>query len=228
MDTQANTSSAAPNGAANGNGRVGSAHPLAFLQRLGQAAFLYNARLVVRAICRARVEGVAHVPHRGGLIVACNHSSMADPTVLQSYIPRHISYLMGSKYFHIPILNQFVRFYGVLCIEENGLNKRTLREAEGLLHQGRAIGIFPEGGISRDGEVHPVQPGVALLAHRTGLPILPVGMSGVERVLPPDTFRFRPAIGETVDPTGLARRDITPRVEQAIRSAVDRARELLW
>jgi 1-acyl-sn-glycerol-3-phosphate acyltransferase len=200
---------------------------------MAQTVFLYNARLLVRAICRARVEGAEHVPFGGGLIIACNHSSMADPTVLQAYIPRHITYLMGSKYYDVPIVNQFVRFYGALCIEENGLNKRTLRHAEELLHRGRAVGIFPEGGISRDGEVHPAQPGVALLAHRTSLPILPVGMSGVERILPPDTFRFRPArvgisIGEAIEPTGLARRDITPRVEEAIRNAVDRARELLW
>lgn len=233
MDSQANRSSASPNGAANGNGRLASGSPQSLLQRAAQTVFRYSGRLVVRAICRARVEGLERVPLDGGLIVACNHSSMADPTVLQSYIPRHISYLMGSKYYHIPILNQFVRFYGVLCIEEDGVNKQTLREAEGRLHQGRAVGIFPEGGISRDGEVHPAQPGVALLAHRTGQPILPVGMSGVERLLPPDSFRFRPArvaisVGELIDPTGLSRREITPRVEQAIRDAVDHARRLLW
>ncbi|NQT87037.1 1-acyl-sn-glycerol-3-phosphate acyltransferase, partial [bacterium] len=119
----------------------------------------------MRAICRARVEGMEHVPRRGGLIVACNHSSMADPTVLQAYIPRHITYLMGSKYYHVPILHHMVRFYGIVCIEENGRNKAALRAAESVLLQGRAIGVFPEGGISRDGQVGPAQPGAALLAH---------------------------------------------------------------
>jgi len=202
------------------------------LQRLGQALFRTTARLPVRMICRARVQGMSHVPRTGGIIVACNHTSMADPTVLQSYIPRHLTYLMGSKYYYVPVLNLFVRFYGVLCVEEERFNKAALRAAESVLHAGGAVGIFPEGGISRTGEVGPAQPGAALLAHRTGAPIVPVGMAGVERILPPDSFRFRPtrvaiSVGEPIVPEGMSRREITPRLEQAIRDMTDLARELL-
>ncbi len=197
------------------------------LRRLAHFVILHyfrpTLRLALRAACGTRVVGQERVPPRGGLIVAANHLSFADPVVLQVYIPRFLFYLMTANLYRRPILHGLVRFWGVLPVQADATNKATLRAAEGILAAGGAIGIFPEGGISRDGLVHDAQPGIALLAQRARVPILPVGIAGTQRLLPPDTWRLRPAhlslhIGEPILPAGEPRAALAARVTAALRS----------
>ena len=204
--------------------------PESWLLRAARAVVLYTVRLPVRVALRARVLGEERVPWSGGLIVAANHSSFADPVVLQSYFPRHLTYLMTAKYYGVTALHWFFRFWGALRVKEEGVNKAALRGATRVLERGGAVAIFPEGGISRDGAVHDPQLGVALLAQRAGVPVLPVGMSGVERVLPPDTWRPHCApvaisIGEPILPRGESRAELAARVADAIRTCVGLARD---
>jgi 1-acyl-sn-glycerol-3-phosphate acyltransferase len=204
------------------------------LHRLARAAVLHNARLglrlALRAFCQARVLGEEHVPPRGGLIVAANHTSVADPAVLQVFIPRFLTYMMTDKFYYVPVLHAFVRFWGVLVVKQQGLNKDALRAAGGVLARGGAIGIFPEGGISRDGLIHDAQPGTALLAERSGAPILPVGLDGVAQLLPPDTRRLQRSriticVGNPIFPQGQSRNELAARITADIRDCAARARQ---
>ena len=208
---------------------------LTLLQRAGQAAFLYNARapvrLLLRLACRARVVGWERVPLGNGLIVAANHTSLADPVVVQAYVPRHLTFLMTEVYYRLPLLGGFCRFYGCIPVREQAMNRPALRAAVAALRAGRALGVFPEGGISRDGHIHPAKPGIALLAQHAGVPIVPVGLHGVNRLLPPDTWTLRRAsvtmvVGEPVAPEGHTRAQLTARVSRAIRACARRAEDL--
>lgn len=206
-----------------------------FARRLARAAILYNFRSVLRfaleQACGVRVLGEERVPARGGLLVAANHLSFADPVILQAYTPRFLTYLMTDKFYYAPILHGLVAFWGVLVVKREGLNKEALRSAGDVLAAGGAIGIFPEGGISRDRLVHDAQPGIALLAQRARVPILPVGIAGTERLLPPDTFRLHRArlglyFGEPIPPAGQGRRELADEVTAALRLCAERARAL--
>jgi len=202
------------------------------LLHAARAGVLYSVRLPIRIAVRARVLGEGRAPLRGGLIVAANHASFADPVVLQSYLPRHLTYLMTERLYHLPGLHWFFRFWGVLSVKEDGLNKGPLRAAERVLASGGAVGIFPEGGISRDGLVHDARPGIAALARRAGVPILPVGLAGIERLLPPDTWRLHPSrvalcMGDLIDPEGQSRDGLAARVTRDLRACAARAREAL-
>ena len=209
--------------------------PPSTFRRLARYVIFHGLRLPLRlglhAICGVRVAGEEHVPARGGLIVAANHLSLADPVVLQVYVPRFLTYLMTDKFYYVPVLNQLVRFWGALVVKEGGMNKETLRAAEAVLARGGAIGIFPEGGITRQGGVREAQQGVALLALRACAPILPVGIAGTERLLPPDGGRLHRAplsicIGEPIAPEPAAREVLAGRVTEAIRACVERAQLL--
>ncbi|MFP4055814.1 MAG: lysophospholipid acyltransferase family protein [Candidatus Brocadiia bacterium] len=200
------------------------------------AAFLHNASLLVRLglrlACQARVAGRDRVPRRGGLLVAANHASFADPVILQAHIPRHLTYLMTDKYYFIPGLHAFARFYRVLCLRARGPNKAALRAAVRILEAGGAAGIFPEGAISRDGVVHDALPGIGLLAQRAGVPVLPVGLAGTERLMPPDTWRLHRArvalyFGEPLRPAGESRQALLGRINEAIHDAAAEARRLV-
>ncbi len=205
------------------------------LRRLARIAILYNVRtalrVVLQCVCGARVAGEERVPLRGGLVVAANHLSFADPVILQTYVPRFLTYLMTDKFYYAPVLHGLVAFWGVLVVKRQGLNKEALRAAGGILAAGGAVGIFPEGGISRDGLVHDAQPGLALLAQRARVPILPVGIAGTERLLAPDTFRLRRArlglyLGELIRPAGQDRQELARQVTAALRLCAERARAL--
>jgi len=193
---------------------------------------LYTVRLPIRVGlrlgCQARVVGEERVPRTGALIVAANHTSFADPVVLQALFPRFLTYLMTERFYHVPLLHGFFRFWGVLRVKAAGLNRDALRGAAAELAREGAVGIFPEGGISRDGRIHDALPGIALLAQRTGAPILPVGLAGVGTMLPPDTWRLRAArvamvIGQPFAPAGLGRRELLERVNRELRAIAERA-----
>ena len=207
---------------------------LLLLQRAAQAAFLYNVRvpvrLALRALCDARAEGWERIPLHGGLIVAANHTSFCDPIILQAYTPRHLTYLMIDRYYRARAVAWFCRFWGAIPVREAGLNVKPVRRASDLLRAGRAIGIFPEGRISRDGLIHDAEPGVALLARRAGVPIVPVGMDGVQRFLPPDTWAFSRSrmtmvVGEPIRPEGRSRNELAAEIMDQIRTCARRARE---
>jgi 1-acyl-sn-glycerol-3-phosphate acyltransferase len=179
-------------------------------------------RLALRLACRVRGIGTEHIPLDGGAIVAANHTSFADPVVLQAFCPRHLTFLMIDRYYDAPALNGFVRFWGCIRIREGRPNRDALRQAVAVLREGRAVGIFPEGGISRDGHVHEARPGVGLLAERAEVPLVPVGLAGVQRFLPPDTWTFHRStitivVGEPFRADGLGRRELAQRLTSAIR-----------
>jgi len=210
--------------------------PHSFLHRFTRWLLYHEIRIVCRtgltALGGVRAAGEERVPRRGGLIVAANHLSLADPVVLQTYVPRFLNYLMTDKFYYVPVLHQFVRFWGVLVVKQEGSNKETLRAAEEVLARGGAVGIFPEGGLPRGGAAREVQSGVALLARRARVPILPVGLAGTERLLPPGALCLHRAplavyIGEPIPPGREDRDTFAAAVAQAIRSCAARARELL-
>jgi len=204
------------------------------LQRAARTVLFHDLRVPLRLglglICRARLIGEERVPLSGGLIVAANHTSFADPVVLQTFVPRRLTYLMTDKYYFVPVLHPLLRLWGVLVVKEQGLNKEVIRAAAGVLERGGAVGIFPEGAISRDGLVHDAQPGAALLARRAGVPILPVGLAGIGRLMPPDTWRLHRSrltiyVGDPISPVGLSRRELAERLTRDLRAVAQKARE---
>lgn len=204
--------------------------------RAARMAVLHIVRFPIRVglglACSVRVIGEERIPERGSLIVAPNHTSFADPVILQAYFPRHLTYLMTEKYYGLPFLREFFRFWGVVSLREEGWNRDALRRAEEVLAAGRAVAIFPEGAISRDGRIHEARPGIAVLARRAGAPILPVGIAGPERLLPPDTWRLHRApialfIGELLSPVGLGREELVAKVSQALQTYGTLARQHL-
>ena len=100
---------------------------------------------------------------------------------------------------------------------EDGGNRSMFRSALQALRDGRPIGIFPEGGISRDGELKEIRPGAIALARQTGVPIVPVRIKGAFHALPRDAWFPRPAtisvrIGAAIPVSELAPGDL-PRGE---------------
>lgn len=139
-----------------------------------------------------KVCGMERLPRKGPLIIVSNHQSLLDPVVLLACIPRKITFMAASYLFKIPVVAQVLRLAGAIPVHSEKGDVRSFRKALGILKQGGVIALFPEGGVSSDGNLRPFMPGWAYLATKSGAPVLPVVVSGTRRVQPVGSFLLRP------------------------------------
>ncbi|MFH1485864.1 MAG: lysophospholipid acyltransferase family protein [Chloroflexota bacterium] len=139
-------------------------------------------KAILVALSRWEVHGREHVPRHGSLIVVANHIHVIDPPVLSASIPRRVTFMAKVELYRPLFSGLFMRAIGAFPVYRGMLDRRALRRAMGALAHGDALGIFPEGRRSRDGRLQQAQRGAALIALRSGAPIVPVGISGTENV----------------------------------------------
>jgi 1-acyl-sn-glycerol-3-phosphate acyltransferase len=131
-----------------------------------------------------RVAGLEHLPTRGPYIVAANHANYLDGVVLGAALPRKISFLvMPRVYRATPLHPYFHDHVGSIPVSLARPDPGAIRRALRVLEDGGVIGIFPEGPFSRHGTLGRGQPGVALVALRAGVPVVPAAISGTFRAL---------------------------------------------
>lgn len=145
-------------------------------------------RFTLSAVARVSVVGLEHVPPRGALIVIANHGSNVDPPLVGGWLlpalGRPMLFLAKEQLFRGPV-GAFLRSQNVYPVRAGGRDIEAYRHARSVLARDGVVCIFPEGTRSRDGRLGEPRPGVALLAARSGVPVLPVGIIGAARFLPP-------------------------------------------
>jgi 1-acyl-sn-glycerol-3-phosphate acyltransferase len=139
---------------------------------------------LLKKLFNLRVTGVEHLPASGPFIVAANHHNYVDGVVLGVAVPRPIAFLVMPRVFNAsPLHPPFHRRIGSIPVNlerpDPGAIKRVLR----VLEDGRVVGIFPEGPFSREGRLVSGQPGVAMLALRSGIPVVPAAIAGTYEAL---------------------------------------------
>lgn len=156
--------------------------PPNFAMRLWYAIYRPLMSLIFPFIGPVRVYGQENVPREGAVILAPNHLSYLDPPVIGWKVGRYV-WPMGKKdLFNNPILATFFRKVGVICVDPDGPVRATIKTMLEQLRKGRAVLIFPEGTRTR-GPLGKGEPGVALIARKSGAPIVPVLVTGTERSL---------------------------------------------
>ena len=141
-------------------------------------------RLLLRVLGRIRSSGESNVPPSGGVLFCPNHISDADPPAIFVTTPRRAWFVGKSELFEIPVLGWFFAHFQGFPIKRDSADRAALRRIEALLKSGQPVVLFPEGRLSEDGTLQRVQPGAALLALRTGVPIVPVGIQNTNLVVP--------------------------------------------
>lgn len=154
--------------------------------------------LVLRVFGRWRVTGAERMPRSGPLIVVSNHLNNADPPLLGASLPRRINFMAKQELHDLPVAGITVALFGAFPVRRSQADLRALRTAQRLLSEGRAVGMFPEGHRSKGGGMIKAQPGTALLALRSGAPVLPVAITGTERIHSLRILLQRPSITVTV------------------------------
>jgi len=190
---------------------------------------------LARLIFRPRVIGRRNVPKRGGVIIASNHLAFIDSIVLTLVARRSVSFMAKSAYFtgrgaKGRLQRAFFSGVGAVPVERGAGSAAQDALDAGLevLRAGEAFSIYPEGTRSRDGRLYRGRTGVAWLALTAGVPVVPVGLMGTDRMQPGGAGRIRFArvtvrFGEPIDlsgygpaTSGRARREATDAVMAAI------------
>ncbi|MBY8878338.1 lysophospholipid acyltransferase family protein [Actinacidiphila acidipaludis] len=155
---------------------------------------------LLRLLFRPRIEGMENIPETGAAIVAGNHLSFSDHFLMPAILPRRITFLAKAEYFTGPGLKgrltaAFFRSVGQIPVDRSGGKAAQSAITAGLevLEKGELLGIYPEGTRSHDGRLYRGRTGVAVMALRAGVPVVPCAMVGTFELQPPG--RVVPRIG---------------------------------
>jgi 1-acyl-sn-glycerol-3-phosphate acyltransferase len=175
--------------------------------------------LVVAIIIRLSLSGLNNVPGKGPFILTPNHLAWADIPLIALHVHRKVVYMAKEEYFSGKMA-WLIRFFGAFPVKRGEADRQALHAAEEQLKQGNVLGIFPEGTRSRSHTLAKGHAGMAMIALRTGVPVVPVAIWGSEKVLK----EFRPRVtiryGEPVilKPKGIkiTREDIDEATDQVM------------
>ncbi|MEU6096828.1 lysophospholipid acyltransferase family protein [Streptomyces sp. NPDC047079] len=147
---------------------------------------------LLRLVFRPRIEGLPHVPADGPAIVAGNHLSFSDHFLMPAILKRRITFLAKAEYFTGPgikgrLTAAFFRSAGQIPVDRSGKDagQAAIREGLGVLRKGELLGIYPEGTRSHDGRLYRGKVGVAVMALKAQVPVVPCAMIGTFEAQPP-------------------------------------------
>ena len=143
-----------------------------------------TVHVIVSILLQLRVYGRENIPAKGGFILASNHQSYLDPVLLGVSMDRKIHFMARRSLFRIPLFGVLITSLNAFPIERNAADMRGIREALKRLQDGEVIVMFPEGTRSKDGSIGNMKAGIAMIAGKAGVPIVPALIEGSYRVLP--------------------------------------------
>ena len=187
---------------------------------------------MLRGFTRTRVSGLEHFPAAGPVIIAGNHAGLMELVLLAALLPVEAEFIGSGDIPLDPRFSWLAELWGHIPVKRGLLDREAIRAGSGVLKNGGALVIFPEGGIWNPGAMQP-HAGVALFSRLTGSPVLPVGMSGTQGALG-DVLRLRQpklqmTVGKIIPPVSETPPDLSQKehLEQYATLVMERIRELL-
>lgn len=139
--------------------------------------------LLINTLYRIDKQGLEHIPAEGPCMVVCNHVSFVDALILGGNIRRPVRFVMDHRIFKIPGLGFIFRTAKAIPIaparEDEALMLQAFDDIESELRAGNVVGIFPEGAITRDGEIAEFRRGIERILERTPVPVVPAALCGL-------------------------------------------------
>lgn len=184
--------------------------------------------LLFRLVYGFRAIGVERIPRTGGMILAVNHVSYADPVLAGLGVPRELHFFAKRELFRNPLFGRLIRAHNALPVDRGGVERGTLQEVVRLLEAGGALLVFPEGTRSLDGTIGQARPGVGMMAVSASVPIVPAYLRGTARMRRSLLRRGALAVfvGEPIDPADFPAESRKERYRRIGEETMRRIRDL--
>lgn len=185
--------------------------------------------ILAHPFLRFRVENVDRIPRTGPVVIVATHRSWLDAPCVGGACPRPVRFLIRDRVFHQNRLaSWFYQRMGSVPVSPGGVKSiGAIRAALSCLRGGGVIGVFPEGRVVREGEREELRAGAALLAVRTGAPVVPIVIHGSAAAWPPGRRypgpgRVRVEVGHPLPAPEGSREDAEQRLMDRIEAALPR------
>lgn len=146
----------------------------------------YFGRIIIYVLlfpfARWKKVGRDNVPGSGPYLVISNHLHLADPPIVGASIKQKSVFMAKEELFKNFFSRFWVKNYGAFPVRRGGVDRNAIRQAEEWAGQGVSVVMFPEGTRSPDGTMQPALPGAVLIATRLNIPIVPVGITGSDKL----------------------------------------------
>lgn len=143
----------------------------------------FVAWLLIHTFYRVRGIHVERIPEHGAAVLVCNHVSYLDAVVIMAFSPRPIRFVMDHAIFKIPFLSWVFRTGKAIPIasakDDPWLMEKAFVDIAQALHEGDLVCIFPEGKLTRDGEMNAFKGGVMKIIERSPVPVIPLALRGL-------------------------------------------------
>ncbi len=148
--------------------------------------FYHIARIAVRItlflFTSCQLKGIKNIPKRDPLLIIVNHLSVADPPLVSVSINRETVFMAKEELFRTGFTNYFIRSFGAFPVRRNRLDRTALNEAQRVLSDGKVLVMFPEATRSKNGGLQKAFPGAAMIALRSGALIVPIAITGTDKI----------------------------------------------
>lgn len=143
----------------------------------------FVAFMASRLVYRFRVQGDHHIPVRGAAVLVCNHVSFVDAVLLMAASPRPMRFVMDHRIFKLPVIGALFKLAKAIPIasqkEDPVMYAAAFAEVDRVLADGDLVCIFPEGSITRDGQLQPFKAGIMKILERRPVPVIPAALQNL-------------------------------------------------
>jgi 1-acyl-sn-glycerol-3-phosphate acyltransferase len=169
-----------------------------------------------------KVYGRDNVPDEGGALMVSNHQSVLDPALLGVQLRRPMSYLAKSELWDNPVLGWLITSLNAFPVRQGAGDKGAITETINRLREGHLLNIYPEGSRTEDGELLPIQRGVALVIRKAKVPVIPAVVDGSFGAWPkgqllPGRHPIRVLIGKPIRMDEMDAKDILAEIDRLFR-----------
>jgi 1-acyl-sn-glycerol-3-phosphate acyltransferase len=166
-------------------------HP--FFSRIALPLIKVFGAILMTLLGPYRVRGKYRLPKSGGVLVLANHLADVDPIFVQLASSRPVYFMGKSELFEMPVLGRVMRMFRAFAVKRGEPDREAIKRAVAYLKAGCVVCVFPEGQLSESGELQELKPGVALMVRMAECPVICLGLTNTNRVMPYGSVIPRPA-----------------------------------